>query len=479
MAAITSLGIGSGIDINSMVSQLVAIERRPIEQMQRDVGKLQTQVSSLGRLQSLFAALQDSANKLTGTSLWQGSKATSSNDAAVAVVGGSTAAPGNYAVSVSALASGQTAASTATFSDSGALVGSGTLTLAVGGWAGNVFTAKSGTTPVNVSVSAGDSIQTLRDKINAANAGVTASLVTDASGVRLALRSSLTGELNAFRVTAADDDGTPNNATGLSAFVYDPANAPGSMVRSQAASDAQATVNGIAVRSATNELSGTIEGMTLRLRNITAQPVDVAVAADREEIGKAVRDFAEAYSNLAKQIADQTKYDASSKARGPLQGDSTVNGLMSQLRAVINTPSGATPAFSRLSDIGLELQRDGGLTVNAGKLDNAMRDLPALRLALANSDVGTPGNDGFARRYSQLATQVLGVDGSLTQRTEGLRTQITRSGENQQRLEDRVERFRARLVQQYTAMDTNLSRLNALSNYVNQQVAAMNRPQQT
>ncbi|MCE2917948.1 MAG: flagellar filament capping protein FliD, partial [Rubrivivax sp.] len=88
------------------------------------------------------------------------------------------------------------------------------------------------------------------------------------------------------------------------------------------------------------------------------------------------------------------------------------------------------------------------------------------------------GNDGFARRYSQLATQVLVVDGSLTQRTEGLRTQITRSGENQQRLEDRVERFRARLVQQYTAMDTNLSRLNALSSYVNQQVAAMNRPQQ-
>jgi flagellar hook-associated protein 2 len=108
-----------------------------------------------------------------------------------------------------------------------------------------------------------------------------------------------------------------------------------------------------------------------------------------------------------------------------------------------------------------------------------MRDLPALRLALANSAVATPSNDGFARRYSQLATQVLGVDGSLTQRTEGLRTQITRSGENQQRLEDRVERFRARLVQQYTAMDTNLSRLNALSNYVNQQVAAMNRPQQT
>jgi flagellar hook-associated protein 2 len=474
MAAITSLGIGSGIDINSMVNQLVALERRPLEQMQRDAGRMQTQVSSLGRLQSLFSGLQDAANKLTGTSLWQSSKASSSNEQAVALVGGSTAAAGSYAVNVTALAAGQTAASRATFGAATDTVGSGTLTIELGGWAGNTFTAKSGSSALNVTVAAGDSLQTLRDKINAAEAGVSASIVSDASGVRLALRSNDTGAVNAFRVTAADDDGSNTNAAGLSAFVFDPPNAAASMALSQAASDAEASVNGIAVRSTTNELSGVIEGLTLRLRNVTAQPVDVAVTADREAIGKAIRDFAEAYSNLARNIGEQTKYDAATKTGGPLQGDSTINNLMDRLRSVINAPSGASSAFNRLSDLGLELQRDGALTVNSSKLDNAMRNLPELRKALANSDAGNPGNDGFARRYGQLATQVLGVDGQLTSRTEGVRNQITRNTENQQRLEDRVERFRARLVQQYTAMDANLSRLNSLSGYVSQQLSAMN-----
>lgn len=477
MAAITSLGIGSGIDINSMVSQLVALERRPLEQMQRDAGRLQTQVSSFGRLQSLFSSLQDAANKLTGTTLWQTSTATSSNTGAVTVVGGSTAAPGAYAVNVTTLAAGQTAAGTATFADTAATVGSGTLTLELGSWSGSSFTAKPGSTAVTVTVAAGDTLANLRDKINAAGAGVTASIVSDASGVRLAMRSTETGAVNAFRVTAADDDGTNTNATGLSAFVFDPPNAAGSMQRTQTASDAEATVNGIAVRSTTNELTGVVEGLTLRLRGTTTQPVEVAVAADRDGIAKAVRDFAEAYSNLARSIIDQSKYDAATKTGGPLQGDSTVNNLMDRLRAVINTPSGASSAFARLSDLGLELQREGNLTVNSAKLDNALRNLPELRKALANSDAGNPGNDGFARRYSQLATQVLGVDGQLTARTEGLRKQITRNTEGQQRLEDRVERFRARLIQQYQAMDTNLSRLNALSGYVTQQLSAMNRQQ--
>jgi flagellar hook-associated protein 2 len=474
MPAITSLGIGSGIDINSMVSQLVALERKPLEQMQRDAGRMQSQVSSLGRLQSLFSGLQDAANKLTGTSLWQSSRASSSNEQAVAVLGGSTAAPGSYAVNVTALAAGQTAASATTFAATTDTVGSGTLTIQLGGWAGSTFTPKSGSSAVNVTVAAGDSLQTLRDKINAAEAGVSASIVSDASGVRLALRSNDTGAVNAFRVTAADGDGTDTDATGLSAFVFDPPNAAGSMALSQAASDAQATVNGIAVRSTTNELSGVVEGLTLRLRNVTAQPVDVAVTADREAIGKAIRDFAEAYSNLARTIGEQTKYDAATKTGGPLQGDSSVNNLMDRLRSVINMPSGASSAFARLSDLGLELQRDGALTVNSSKLDNAMRNLPELRKALANSDAGNPGNDGFARRYGQLATQVLGVDGQLTSRTEGIRNQIARNTESQQRLEDRVERFRARLIQQYTAMDANLSKLNSLSGYVNQQLTAMN-----
>jgi flagellar hook-associated protein 2 len=128
---------------------------------------------------------------------------------------------------------------------------------------------------------------------------------------------------------------------------------------------------------------------------------------------------------------------------------------------------------ARLSDIGLELQRDGTLSVDSAKLDTATGNLPELKKAFANSDAGNSANDGFARRYAALATQVLGVDGSLTTRTEGLRERLARNSTDQERLSDRIERYQARLVAQYTAMDANLSKLNSLSSYLTQQLASL------
>ena len=145
------------------------------------------------------------------------------------------------------------------------------------------------------------------------------------------------------------------------------------------------------------------------------------------------------------------------------------------MRTLLNVASGASATFGRLSDVGLQVQRDGTLKVDSGKLDSATANLTELKKAFANADAGNSANDGFARRYANLATQVLGSDGSLTTRTEGLRTRITRNGEDQANLSDRVERFRARLVAQYTVLDGNLSKLNALSSYVTQQMNALNR----
>jgi flagellar hook-associated protein 2 len=475
MASITSLGIGSGIDINSMVNQLVALERRPLEQMRTEARRLETQVSSLGKMQSLMAALQDAANALTGNSLWTRSTATSSDEASVSPVGGSSAAPGNYAVSVGALAAPQTVASAQVFASATALVGEGTLTIDIGRWDGGAgtFTAKPDTPPVSVSIGAADTLQTLRDKINAAGAGVQASIVTDANGARLALRSSASGTDNGFRVTASDVDGNATDASGLSRIAFDPPGGTTGMLYSQPASNAAATVNGIPIESASNELSGVIEGITLRLRKTTAAPVELAVASDREAVKTAVQAFADAYNELARYIGEQTRYDAASRVGGPLQGDSAVTGLLGRLRGLVGQTSGASASLVRLSDVGLQLQRDGTLKVDSGKLDGALGNLEELKKAFAHNDALDAGNNGFARRFAALATQVLGVDGSLTTRSEGLKKLITANTAKQDRLEDRVERFRERLVAQFTAMDANLSRLQALQSYVSQQLQAL------
>ncbi|MBL8287154.1 MAG: flagellar filament capping protein FliD [Rubrivivax sp.] len=467
MAALTSLGIGSGIDLNTMLTQLVALERKPLQQMQAEASKLQTKVSGFGQIQSLVSRLQDAANKLKGSGVWTQSVAKSANEAVVTAVGGSSAAAGSYSVSVTALAAAQTITSGAAYPDASALVGSGTLTIEIGSWSAGqaAFTAKPGATAVQLVVTAADTVQSLRDKVNALGAGISASVVNDASGARLALRSSATGAANGFRVTSGD--------AALAALTFDPPGGGAGMLLGQAGSNAVATVNGIGVTSASNELTDVVDGLTLRLRGNSATAVDVDVSPDRDGITTAVKNLASAYSDLATYIHEQTKYDPTSKVGGPLQGDSAVGTVLSRLRGVLNATSGASATFSRLSDMGLELQRDGTLSVDGTRLDKALSNLDAMKKAFTNTDALVAANEGFARRFSALTGELLAVDGSLTTRTEGLRKLITQNSEKQTRLEERVGRFQERLTQQFTAMDSNLARLNALNSYVTQQLAAL------
>jgi flagellar hook-associated protein 2 len=477
VATITSLGIGSGIDINSMVTQLVAVESRPIAQLQTAATRLNTQVSALGRMQSLLSAVQDAATALSGASLWTRSTATSADERVVSIVGGSNATPGNYAVSVQSLAAPQTADTSANFADANALVGSGTLTIELGRWDSGLtqFDPKAGASAVNLVITASDTLATLRDRINAAGAGVSASIVSDANGTRLALRGNEGGAVNGFRIGVIDDDLGDTDGNGLSRLAFDPPAGANQLQYRQPASNASATINGIPIETTSNDVSGVVEGLTFRLRQQSVGTVDVSVASDREAVKKAVQTFADAYNELARYITEQTRYDPATRSGGPLQGDSAVSGLLGRLRGALNEPSGASARFARLSDIGLQLQRDGTLAVNAGQLDSATADLAELKRAFANSDSALPANNGFARRYAELATQALGVDGSLTTRSEGLRKLISRNQEQQERMEDRVERFRERLVAQFSAMDSNLSRLNALQSYVTTQLAALQK----
>ncbi|MEO5733323.1 MAG: flagellar filament capping protein FliD, partial [Rubrivivax sp.] len=320
MATLTSLGVGSGLDLNGLVTQLVALERRPLSLMQAKANRLQSQVSSFGKVSGYFGALQTAANKLNDSTLWSRTSATVSDPAVVAAAVGSNATAGSYALTVQALARGQTLASGTALASSGDTVGSGTLTLELGKWNAtqSSFAPKDGSTAVTLTIGAGDTLQTLRDKINSAGAGVSASLITDASGVRLALRSTTTGEENGFRIGVADDDGQVADGTGLSRFAYDPAAGSGSLQLSQSANDARATINGVEIVSATNQVSGVVDGLTLNLNRESATEVAITVTADKTAISDAIKGFASAYNDLARYLADQTKYDSATKVAGLL-----------------------------------------------------------------------------------------------------------------------------------------------------------------
>lgn len=476
MASITSLGIGSGIDLNGMVSQLVAIERRPIVALQGAANKINTQISSLGRLQSLMSTLQDAANKLTSTSLWSGSKASSSDAATVDTVGNSSASAGTYAVTVQSLAAPQTLVSGTVFPSSSSTVGSGTLTIGVGTWNSALtnFSQKSGTTPVSISIGAGDTLVTVRDKINAAGGGVFATVINDATGARLSLRSTNPGVDNGFQVKVTDGDGTNGDATGLSRLAFDPPSA-GQMTLAQAASNTKATVNGVQVESTTAEISGVVDGLTLRAQRITASPVNVTVVADDTSVKAAVKSFADAYSALSSFIADQTKYDPNSKASSPLQGDTAVSSVLNRMRALVNSSGTASSSYTRLSDIGLQVQRDGSLSVNDSKLDAAIANRAELRKALTNLDQGNEAGNGFARRFATMASDLVGNEGAISTRTEGLRKKITRNTQQQELLQDRVDSFQKRLEQQFTGLDKTVSKFKSLDSYLSQQLEMLRK----
>lgn len=478
MATITSTGLGSGLDVESIVTKLMSIEKRPLTLLQNQEDKLNTKLSAVGQLTSYTAALRDASNSLTSVLTWKQTKSSSSDSASVTVSTETGAALGNYAVNVSRLASVQTTVSQA-YASSTAAVGTGTLKIELGSWAGEPsptgFNAKSGSTPVTVTITDADNtLEKIRDKINGAKAGVTATIVNDASGARLALRSTDTGAENGFRITATETSDDGSATTGLSTLGFDAAGAS-AMTRTQTAVNAAATINGIAISSASNTLKNVADGMTLTLNKATGSDVAVAVTADDDAITSAVDSFVKSFNDLAGYIGDNTQYDATKKTGGVLQGDRTTGNLLSQLRGVINEGSTASSVYSRLSDVGIAMGADGKLAVNKTKLQNALTGNREELRKLFAADTGTTSSSGFMDRFRDLGRSVLDTDGLLTSRSDGLKSELTLNSKSQDSMQTRLTSTEARIRRQYQALDTSMASLTGLSNYVSQQLAALNK----
>ena len=478
VGSITSTGIGSGLDVASILSKLMAIEQRPLTLLQSQASSLNTRLSNVGKMQGYFSALRDKSNALTGTALWGGTIATSADTTAVKVSTSTGAVAGNYAVNVARLAVGQTVTGAA-LASSAATLGEGTLTIELGAYGSGDpaadFTAKSGSSALTITIGTGEtSLAGIRDKINSAGAGVSATLVTDASGTRLSLRSKETGAENAFRISVAEtaDNGDP--ASGLSALAYDATVAASPMSRTTSAANASLTINGIAVTAASNTLSNVVDGLTLTLLKATTGDVDVGVTDDTASVKTAVTDFVSAFNTLASFIRTQTAYNTDDKAGGALQGDSATLALQNQLRGVLNEGSSASSTWSRLSDIGLGLKSDGTLETNETKLGNALGNLSELKKLLA-TDGGTTGESGFVRRFKRLADAALGSDGVFESRSAGIRASVSRNGKSQEAMQERLNHTEARLRAQYSALDTKMATLSNLSSYMTQQITQMNR----
>lgn len=469
MSTISSPGIGSGIDVQTIVSQLVALEKAPLAQLETQASSIQTKLSSYGTIKSQVSALGDAASKLAGASGWNTVTATSSNPSAIGVTAAAGAPATTLTMEVSQLAKAQSTASSALAS--GSAVGAGSLTIELGSWSAGSFTAGSAT-PVSVTIDAGaDSLAEIAAKINDADAGVSATVLKDASGERLLLRSKDTGLENGFRITASDADGNNTDAAGLSRLAFDGASATGTS-QTQAGQNALATVNGVAITSASNRLGDTLPGLTLQLSQVTTAPVEIDVATDVEAIRTNVQAFVDAYNNLASNLATVTKYDAGTKTAGTLQGDSSAVGLQTALRGMMRSVTASSP-FTRLSDIGIEMQTTGKLSINKEKFDAALGNPDQVK-DLFTADTGDAATQGFGLKMKAFTDGLLATDGLVGTRTSALQKALDRNGLEQDKVEERAARAEVRYLAQYNAMDATVARFNSLNSFITQQITLWN-----
>lgn len=440
--AITSQGIGSGLDINSIVTQLMGVERRPITLLDQKEAGLQAKLTAYGSVQGALSNLQTAVSALATSAKFTANTATPADTTVVSASASSVADSGTYAINVTTLASAHAVASTTSFTNTTSTLGSGTLTINFGSYSGGLFTpnANKGATTITIDPTQ-NTLAAVRDKINAAGAGVSANIINDGSGFRLVITSKDTGTANALRITTVDDDGNNTNNAGLSQLNYD-ASTGGSSNTTQtvAATDASFSVNGLPITKSSNTVTDAIHGVTFNLLK-TASATTVTVARDSAGIQSAVQTFVKAYNDAHKALADLSSYNATTKQAAQLQGDSTVRTAQSELRSILN---GSLPTagggLSSLSDIGIAFQKDGTLTLSTVKLQAAIAD-QSKDLATLFASVGKPADSlisfasstantkpgSYAVNITQLSTQgkAVGSAPAATTITTGVNDTLT------------------------------------------------------
>ncbi|MGQ0708854.1 MAG: flagellar filament capping protein FliD [Rhodoferax sp.] len=475
--AITSQGIGSGLDVNSIVSQLVAIEKQPLKQLQTKASSLQTQLSQYGTLKSQASTLGDAAAALAQTSGWNLQKATSSNTTAVTVSLAANTTATSLSVEVSQLAQTQSSASAAVAAGTVFSL-EGTLSIQMGTWSGSStalgFTPNA-TAAVDITVDYGDTITSIAQKINDANASVSAIVLKDGSNERLVVRSKSTGAAQGFAITASGSADLSQFTINDSAGAVDSTNSSPAtgMAMSQVAQDATAKINGTTVTSTSNKLSEVVPGVTLQLATTTTSAVSITIEDDTTTMQSKVQALVDAYNALNTTLASATKYDASSKTGGPLQGDSATVGLQNALRSLMGSSSSGS-TYSRLSDVGLERQTDGSLKLNATRFSSALTNLDNLK-KLFTTDNSDSATNGFGLKIRDFARGLVAYDGRVTNKSTALQDAITRNGKEQDRVNERASRVETSLRKQYTALDAQMAQLTGLSSYVSSQVSQWNK----
>jgi len=455
MAGLSSPGLGSGLDINSLVSQLVAAEKAPAQaQITRSQTSTATSISALGQLKGALGAFNTALASLKSLESFSTRSATASDAKIFTASATIAASEGSYDIQVESLASAHQLTSDPFVDGAAQVVGTGTLTIG------------SGDKSFQVSIDAShNTLAQVRDAINQATGNdnlVRATIVNAADGAHLVLSATATGEDAAITVAQADGDG------GLARLAYNPSLTTNYTEQREAA-DSVVFIAGFEHRGATNTITDAIEGVSITV--LDAEPGEIftlTIANDTAATTGRIKNFVEQYNALAKTIASLRGYEPTTKKAGPLLGDSMLRGIEGDLRnKLTDTVSGLAGPYQSLASLGITTEKDGTLKLDAAKLNTAMTSDYDGVAALFSS------TNGVAARLSDSLTPRLAADAEMDVRSKRLNQKSVELTKTQAALEARMLKVEARYRAQFIALDSLLSKLQGESSFLTQQLSSI------
>jgi flagellar hook-associated protein 2 len=450
---ITSAGVGSGLDVESIITKLMAVEQAPLTALQNRATTYNSEISALGQVKSDLSALQDAVKAFSTTSGVYSYKASVADNTIATASADSTAIGGTYSVEVQKLASTHKLMSAAGADASAG----GTLTIEVGSVSGGAFTTNGAA--VQVTIKAGATLADVASSINAANAGVSATVIHGTDGDQLVVTSQTSGANGLVKISSSD----------LTDLTYDPAAASGGMAQKTAGQDAIVYVDGVQVANThSNTVTDAVTGVTLNLLDTNiGDPTTLTVSSDSSALETKLNSFVTAYNNLATLVKGLTGYDTTTKNAGALNGDSTVTQVMSDLRnAIFTVPSGASSSFQTLSSLGIQFQTDGTLKLDTTTLESALTSNYAAAAATITS---------YGSALGTSLANALDVEGPIASDINGITNTISNITDREDQLKIQLTAIEARYRAQFTALDTLVAQMQTTSSYLTQQLAALTK----
>lgn len=454
MSTITSLGVGSGLDISSLVSDLVEAEKTPATaRLDAKQETYEAELSAYGRLKGALADFQASLQSLNSLADFKAHKATSGNDQVLTATALKTASAGTYAIEVERLAQAHKLGSAMLDGDA-----------KIGGSSGDSLQISVGDESMSLDLSSGMTLAEIRDAINdsESNPGLTASLISGDDGQQaLVLTAKESGYDQRIQLSYGSE--AVETALGMTTANLDDT---GAALTDLQDLDSQILVDGYRLNRSSNQVGDVISGITLNL--LDAEPgtkVNLTVAKDDEKLTEAVTSFTESYNALVEIMEELGKYDAVNGENGALLGDAALRNVQTQLRRELTSAvSGLSGSANALSGIGITTASDGTLEIDETKLEQFISQNPEdLALMFA-------GEDGVATRLDRVISAAIGTSGTINNRYEGIETSLAGITEERETLDRRLEALQSRYLAQFTAMDTLVSQLNATGTYLTQQL---------